>query len=123
MKDERLYLVDRLKTARRIQVRVDGLSRQRFDDDENLQLALTHLIQIVGEAARHVSPDARSQFPSVSWNAITGMRHRLVHDYGYVNLEIVWAVATVKIPELMIHLAPVVDPLIEMEQGPSQDKS
>jgi uncharacterized protein len=33
-----------------------GLARAIYDADENLRLALTQLVQIVGEAARRVSP-------------------------------------------------------------------
>ncbi len=64
-------------------------------------MALTHLIQTIGEAARLVSPAGRASVPALPWNAITGMRHHLVHDYLNVDLDIVWQTATTRMDELI----------------------
>jgi uncharacterized protein with HEPN domain len=52
MKDDRLYLIDMLETARRIEARIKRLSHDEFNSDEDVQLASTHLLQMIGEAAR-----------------------------------------------------------------------
>ncbi len=42
--------------------------KQRSDlDDELLRLALTKLVEIVGEAAKSISPDGRAAIPDVPW--------------------------------------------------------
>jgi uncharacterized protein with HEPN domain len=122
MKDDRLYLLHMLETSRRIEQKVAGLSRSQFDSDDNLQLALTHLIQTIGEAARLVGDSTRSTLPNIPWPAITGMRHRIVHDYTRIDLDVVWLVATQKIPELILLLAPTVDPIIAQANA-SQGKA
>jgi uncharacterized protein with HEPN domain len=81
-----------------------------FDADENLRLALTHLIQTIGEAARRVSPEFRQAHPQVPWNKIVRMRHKVVHDYLHINFDIVWAVATVNVPPLLADLEQIVPP-------------
>jgi uncharacterized protein with HEPN domain len=48
-------------------------------------LALTHLVQIVGEAARKVSPAGRAAHPGIPWRQMIGMRHILVHEYDEVT--------------------------------------
>jgi len=50
-----VYVGHMLDTARKAVSKTRGLSREAYDADENLRLALTHLIQIVGEAGRKVS--------------------------------------------------------------------
>ena len=60
---------------------VEGKTRAEYDQDEALQLALTHLLQTIGEAARRISADFRSAHAGIPWPAIVGMRHRVVHDY------------------------------------------
>ncbi len=84
--------------------KVSGLTREDFDRDENLRLALTHLLQIVGEAARRVSADFQAEHPEVPWKSIIGMRHKVVHDYFGVDEDVVWRTATVELPPLVMQL-------------------
>lgn len=116
MKDDRLYLVHMLETARQVAAKVAGRSRADFDMDENLRLALTHLLQVIGEAARRVSEPTRIKIAELPWKQITGMRHRIVHDYMNINFAIVWQVTQEDIPVLVAKLAPVVESIIAHEQ-------
>jgi uncharacterized protein with HEPN domain len=93
-KDDLVYVGHMLDMARQITEKVRGVSRQQFDGDDNLRLALTHLIQVVGEAAARVSEALRNRHPEVPWRAIVGMRHKVVHDYFNVDEEVVWDTAT-----------------------------
>jgi uncharacterized protein with HEPN domain len=92
-------------TARRILTKMRGISRAGFDADENLRLAITHLLQTIGEAARRVSPQLKAEHLEIPWPKITGMRNRIVHDYTRVDFNEVWRVATEDIAELASALA------------------
>jgi uncharacterized protein with HEPN domain len=81
-------------------------TRADLDDDELLRLALTKLVEIVGEAAKHVSPEFRAEYPSVPWAAAARMRDRLVHHYFDINLDILWQTVTDDLPELLTTLPP-----------------
>jgi uncharacterized protein with HEPN domain len=78
-----------------------GITRDAYDDDENLRLALTHLVQVIGEAARRVSPEFCDEHPEIPWTEIVGMRHKVVHDYLGVDEDIVWQVVTDDLPKLL----------------------
>jgi uncharacterized protein with HEPN domain len=93
-KDDLVYLGHMLDVARSVAGKVTGKSRAEFDADENLRLALAHLIQTFGEAARRVSPGFRQAHLEIPWSKIIGMRHKVVHDYLHVDFDIVWDVAT-----------------------------
>jgi uncharacterized protein with HEPN domain len=54
-------------------------TRADLDDDELLRLALTKLVEIVGEEAKRVSPETIKRYPDVPWSAAARMRDRLVH--------------------------------------------
>jgi uncharacterized protein with HEPN domain len=43
----------------------DGKCRADLDRDELLRLALTKLVEIVGEAAKHISPELQAAHPDV----------------------------------------------------------
>ena len=101
-------LLDMLTFARRICDKAQSVTRAEFDADEDLQLALTYLIQIVGEAASRASKSLQSAYPEVPWTEIIGMRHRIVHDYLRVQADVVWETATDDIPPLIQILAPLI---------------
>ena len=109
-RDDRVYLGHMLDTARKILSKVRGKSRSDFDGDENLRIALTHLLQIVGEAARKVSPDFSASHPAIPWRDIVGMRHKVVHDYLQVDEDVVWRTATEELAPLVEALEKVVPP-------------
>jgi len=79
-------------------------SRGDLDDDEMLALALTRLLEIVGEAAKAVSETTRAQYQAIPWKAIAGTRDRLIHGYFDVDLDIVWQIVSEDLPALIAQL-------------------
>jgi uncharacterized protein with HEPN domain len=90
-----------LDTANKAIEFVQGLTREDFDNNELLRLSLTHLLQVIGEAARRVSPDFRATYPQIDWKAIVGMRSKVVHDYLNVDEDIVWDTVINELPSLV----------------------
>ena len=76
--------------ARKALQLVEGKDRVAFDQDETLRLALVHLIQVIGEAARGISHEIRKANPHIPWKLIIGMRNRIVHDYTVFDDDVVW---------------------------------
>ncbi len=99
-------MLDAARSARRF---IDGKTRGQYDADETLRLALVHLVQTIGEAARRVSAECKAAHPEVPWSAIIAMRHRVVHDYLSVDFDLVWQVIQGDLPRLIAALAPLVD--------------
>ena len=105
-----VYVGHMLDMARKAVGKVSGLAHDGFEADENLRLALIHLVQIIGEAGRRVSPDFAEQHPDIPWQEIVGMRHKVVHDYLDVNYDIVWTVVTEELPTLVRELEKILPP-------------
>ena len=61
---------------------------------------LFRLIQI-SENARKLSDTYKEAHPSIPWIAIYGLRNRIVHDYGSIDLSIVYDTLKNDIPELL----------------------
>lgn len=99
-KDDGIYLGHMLDLADKALTKLRGKSRADFDHDENLQMALTLILQNLGEAARHVSSAGKNALAHLPWKQIVGMRNRIVHDYLHVDYDIVWDVVTVDLPGL-----------------------
>jgi uncharacterized protein with HEPN domain len=105
-----VYVGHMREMARKALDKVQGVSRETFDADENLRLALIHLVQVIGEAASRVSREYCTNHPDVRWADIVGMRHKVVHDYLGVDEDIVWQVVTRDLPPLIAALDELVPP-------------
>jgi uncharacterized protein with HEPN domain len=81
-----------------------GLTRADLDDRRMLNLSLTRLIEIVGEAANRVPVEERHRYPAIPWPQIVGLRNRLIHAYDEVDLGILWEVVTADLPPLIAEL-------------------
>jgi len=92
--------------AREVLAFTQHRARSDLDGDRMLVLALVKAIEIIGEAAYQLSDDARDELPDIPWNDIIGMRHRLVHAYFDINLDILWQTAQDDIPALLAVLEP-----------------
>lgn len=66
-----------------------GEQRPDLDRDKLLVLALQRLLEVIGEAAKHVPEEIRSQAPAIPWRQVTGMRDVLIHAYTDVDLDTV----------------------------------
>ena len=92
MRDDAGRLQDILDSIQRIQERIGG-GRQQFESDEMLQVWVVHHLQIIGEAARSISPALRVAHPGIPWTNVIAMRNLLVHEYFGVDIEEVWSTA------------------------------
>jgi len=65
---------------------------------------------VIGEAARRVSSQFRERHPQIPWDAIAGMRSKIVHDYMNVDEDIVWDSVTQELQPLIEDLKKIVPP-------------
>jgi uncharacterized protein with HEPN domain len=79
-----------------------------------VQDAVVRNLEIVGEAAKRVSPDLRERAPGIPWREMAGMRDKLVHDYFGVDLDLVWDVVAAELPAARARIVRLLD---EIEVG------
>jgi uncharacterized protein with HEPN domain len=83
---------------------IQGISRADLDTNRVLSLALVRLLEIVGEAASKVTTGTRQQTPNIPWSQIVSLRHRLIHGYDTINMDIFWKILTDDLPALIAQL-------------------
>lgn len=103
------HMLDATHKARQ---RVVGRSRSDLDTDETLTLALTRLLEILGEAAKNVSETTRMLAPGIPWRQIGSTRNRLIHGYFEVDLDIMWDILTRDLPSLQDKLEQLLSRLV-----------
>jgi uncharacterized protein with HEPN domain len=102
------YFEHLLQGCDRILQYTSGMTHDRFLADSMAQDAVMRNIEILGEATRNLldcMPNLLSVYPEIPWMDIYGMRNRIAHGYFFINLELVWAVAVVNVPELRQQIA------------------
>ncbi len=99
-----------LAAARRAISLVDGRNRQDLNSDDVLVLALTRLLEILGEAAKGVSSKTKAANPAIPWNQMAATRDRLIHGYFAVDLDIVWEIVSRDLPPVIVPLSSLAPP-------------
>ncbi|HUG13681.1 MAG TPA: HepT-like ribonuclease domain-containing protein [Thermomicrobiales bacterium] len=92
-----------LDSAREAVAFASGKAPEEIESDRILRLALTKLIEIIGEAADRVRPETRATYPDVPWRRAIDMRNRLVHGYDTIDPRIVWDVVQNNLPPFIAH--------------------
>lgn len=109
-KADAAYLCDMLHAAREIVQFTSPHHYESYIASRVTQLAVERAIEIIGEAARHVSRTFQSAHPQIPWSKIIKQRHVIAHEYGEIKHELIWHVVSVRIPELIAMLEPLVPP-------------
>lgn len=78
-----------------------GRRREDLDSDRMLELALTRLVEVVGEACTRVSDRDRAHLDAIPWRPWIGMRNRLIHGYDRVDRDILWSAVEADLPLLV----------------------
>ena len=73
------------------------------------QLALTRLIEIIGEAAYRVAPEMKEQHSDIPWGKIMGMRNRVIHGYDVLDIRVLHNTITQDLPNLVALLDDILD--------------
>lgn len=95
-------LLDMMTAAQRILDFTDGMDAIGFKHDVRTHLAVQHQLMVIGEAAKHLTPEYRVGVKDISLSAVARMRDRLIHGYDTVDLDVVWDTVQKDIP-LPVH--------------------
>ncbi|ADW21402.1 MULTISPECIES: DUF86 domain-containing protein [Thermus] len=106
-----LHMLDAAKRIQELSLHVDLAA---LAPEDITALAVVRLLEIIGEAAKGLSPELQGRYPHVPWRSIAGLRNRLIHEYFDVDMEIVAAIAQKDIPVLIQQLEAI---LAEEEKG------
>ena len=81
--------------------------RETFETDRSAQQAVAYNLAVLGEAARALSPELHERHPQMPWRDVIAQRNVVVHEYHRLDLESLWATATVDVPQLDDQLADI----------------
>lgn len=94
----RLFFVDMLDAIGRIKTYTQGMSYERFMQDEKTKDAVLRNLEIVGEAVKNIPDKIKKRYSEVDWKVVAGMRDKLIHEYFGVSNQIVWETIESELP-------------------------
>ncbi len=87
-----------------IQKCTENVTRKEFDQNEILQDSVMFRLVQIAENSFKISESFKSRHLAVTWTAVRGLRNRIVHDYGKVDLSVIFDTVKNDVPELLDYL-------------------
>jgi uncharacterized protein with HEPN domain len=103
-RDYKLYLEDILSAIEKIQTYTQGANVSDLETNPMLLDAVLYNLQIIGESAKHLPDELKSQSDQIEWRKIAGMRDVIAHEYFGISLEIIWDILENKLPDLEVEV-------------------
>lgn len=95
------YIYDILSYARELVSIVKDETYYSFSNNRIKRLAVERILEIIGEAANHLSDEFICQNDDIPWSKIIGLRNKIAHDYGEILTDRIWLIVSKSIPELI----------------------
>ena len=102
VKSNLVYIRHILDSISHIELFLEELNHNESTFSSKLywQNAFVRELEIIGEAANHLDKQFIENNPEIPWNKIIKMRHKLIHDYFDIRMDLVWETAIQDLPDL-----------------------
>lgn len=71
---------------------IENKSEEEFLQSSLLRFAALKQLEIIGEAANHISDETKTAFANVEWKKMKAARNIYVHEYFAVDFQVVWKI-------------------------------
>ncbi len=85
-------------------IKTNEITKERLMNEYSLQWLVTTPLYNIGEHAYYLSQEYKEKYSDIPWTMISGLRHRLVHDYDGTNWNIIADVVFEELPILISQL-------------------
>lgn len=86
-----------------------GKTRDDIYTDEMYRFSVERQLEIIGEAAKNLSPLLFSNYKDVPWPQVISFRNFIVHEYFGLDLDLVWNVIAVHMPPFKIQIQKILE--------------
>lgn len=97
----RLYIDDMISFAEKALAYSAGLDQAAFVASGLNYDATLRNLELIGEAATHITDEIRAAHPEVPWRLIIATRNRLIHGYLGIDNDTLWSILQDDVPTLL----------------------
>jgi uncharacterized protein with HEPN domain len=84
-------------------------SYEVFQSNRMMQFACVKQLEIIGEAANHITPHFKKLYSEIQWQEIIGLRNILIHEYFGIDVKIVWDIIKTDLVLLKLQVEEIID--------------
>jgi len=100
MKEDLAFIEHILDSINAIKDFSKNMSKEELSSNRLKQSAIVREIEIIGEAVKNISESLKNKHPEIEWKEIVGTRDKMIHHYFGVDLNIVWDIIKINLPDL-----------------------
>ena len=101
VKNDNYYIQKIRQDLEFIVIHMKDVDIEELNENEILQDSMLFRMIQLSENAKKLTEDYKQKHNNIPWNAIYGLRNRIVHDYGNVDLNVVFETLKNDIPQLL----------------------
>ncbi|MFG3817895.1 HepT-like ribonuclease domain-containing protein [Limnothrix redekei] len=111
MKRDKQTLVDIFTATQQALLYAQGIDQDSLKQDDEKQAAILYRLIVIGEATKRLSNEFRSQYPTIPWRQMAGLRDVMIHDYDELDLDILWNVIHINLPDICSKIQAILESL------------
>ncbi len=100
MKDDLAFIEHILDSINAIEKFSKNLKKEKLISDRLRQSAIVREIEIIGEAVKNISESLKNKHREIGWKEIVGTRDKMIHHYFGVDLNTIWDIIKIDLPDL-----------------------
>ena len=99
-KDDLAFIEHILDSINAIEEFSKNMNKEKLTSDRLKQSAIVREIEIIGEAVKNISESLKNKHPEIEWKEIAGTRDKMIHHYFGVDINIIWDIIKINLPDL-----------------------
>ena len=104
IKNDNFYILKIINDLEFIVLHMQGVDIKELEDNEILLDSMLFRMIQVSENSKKLTDEYKQARVNIPWNALYGLRNRIVHDYGNMDLNVVYETIKDDIPDLLKNL-------------------
>ena len=101
VKNDNYYIQKIRQDLEFIVIHMKDVDIEELNENEILQDSMLFRMIQLSENAKKLTDQYKQTHSNIPWNAMYGLRNRIVHDYGNVDLNIIFETLKIDIPQLL----------------------
>lgn len=99
------HIVDAIRS---LEAFTEGIGIADFLKNDLVKSASVRQMEIIGEAANHITAELKEKYSEINWKEIVGFRNIAIHEYFVIDYTLIWDIIENSIPQLKVSIEKII---------------